>query len=307
MRRSQERLCAAFEQQEDALRTAQPHMGQPGRFTGSAWERPGGGGGTPRVLTDGLVFERAGVNVSVVFGEQVPPSIWQTRPATRDKAFFATGISMVLHPRTPYVPAFHANFRYFEVGDDWWFGGGMDMTPTYGFDTDAIHFHRTLKDYCDQHGIVNYAELKRTCDEYFYIKHRHEMRGIGGIFFDMLHPTESEGWEQAYQFVEDGITAIQEAYLPIVERRRLMPYGDRERQWQLYRRGRYVEFNLVYDRGTIFGLQTQGDAEAILMSLPPLARWEYRYQPAPDSPEASTARYVQPMDWASMSDNTDTP
>ncbi|MCG8348189.1 MAG: oxygen-dependent coproporphyrinogen oxidase [Chloroflexales bacterium] len=290
MREGQMKLCAAFEEIDGAA-----------QFVSESWERPGGGGGAARVLTEGAVFERAGVNVSAVHGAQVPPSIWQERPTTKDQSYFATGISMVLHPRNPYTPAFHANFRYFEAGDDWWFGGGMDMTPCYGFSEDAIHFHSTLKNYCANHFIANYATYKETCDDYFYVKHRKEMRGIGGIFFDNLHPDGPEGFEQAFAFTQEGIDAILNAYLPVVRRRMHTPYGERERQWQLYRRGRYVEFNLVYDRGTVFGLQTGGFIEAILMSLPPLVRWEFNYQPEPGSSEAMLADFLRPRDWAELS------
>ncbi|WP_298815470.1 oxygen-dependent coproporphyrinogen oxidase [Chloroflexus sp.] len=287
MRAGQQQLCAAFEATD-----GQQH------FIAYSWERPGGGGGTARIMTDGAVFERAGVNVSAVYGEEVPPSIWQHRPSTRGQPYFATGISMVLHPRNPYVPAFHANFRYFEAGEDWWFGGGMDLTPSYGFEEDARHFHVTLRDYCARHPIADYQTMKETCDRYFFLKHRNEMRGIGGIFFDDLNPAGTDGFERAFAFVSDGITTILNAYLPIVHRRMHTPYGERERSWQLYRRGRYVEFNLIYDRGTLFGLQTGGNIEAILMSLPPLARWEFNYQPEPGSPEAAMAEFLRPRDWA---------
>ncbi|NJM05399.1 oxygen-dependent coproporphyrinogen oxidase [Candidatus Gracilibacteria bacterium] len=287
MQTGQERLCAAFAAMDGQT-----------TFQSKTWERPGGGGGTARVLSEGAVFERAGVNVSAVHGDVVPPSVSNERPSTRGQPYFATGISMVLHTRNPYAPAFHANFRYFEAGDEYWFGGGMDMTPSYGFADDARHFHRTLKALCDRHAIVDYAQLKTTCDKYFYLKHRSEMRGVGGIFFDNLQPEGVAGFEQGLAFQADGIRAIEEAYLPIVARRKDMPYGEHERQWQLYRRGRYVEFNLVYDRGTLFGLQTSGNIEAILMSLPPLVRWEFDYHPEPGSPEAATLSMLQPYDWA---------
>jgi coproporphyrinogen III oxidase len=270
----------------------------PAAFEPYTWQRPGGGGGTARVLSGGRIFERAGVNVSAVYGEQVPQSLWRERPELQGQPYFATGISLVLHPRNPYVPAFHANYRYFDVGDDWWFGGGMDLTPCYGFVEDAALFHRTLRDYCARHPAVNYAALKQACDDYFFIRHRGEMRGIGGIFFDHLHPEGSDGWERAFAFMQGGTATIIAAYLPLVQRRMQHPYGERERAWQLYRRGRYVEFNLVYDRGTVFGLQTGGDTEAILMSLPPLARWAFREEPAPDSPEAALANFLQPHPWA---------
>jgi coproporphyrinogen III oxidase len=296
MREAQVALIAAFEQAE---RDGAPFAGrEPGQFAVSSWERPGGGGGTARVLTEGAVFERAGVNVSAVTGEAVPPSIYQEKPATEGHPYFATGVSMVLHPRNPYVPAFHANLRYFEAGPERWFGGGMDMTPSYGFDEDARHFHRTLKAYVERHGVVEYPVVKAWCDRYFYLSHRKEMRGIGGIFFDNLQPAGEDGFERALAFVRAGAQAIIDAYLPAVRRRFATPYGERERSWQLYRRGRYVEFNLVLDRGTRFGLQTDGNIEAILMSLPPLARWEFQYTPEPGSPEADTARFLVPQDWA---------
>lgn len=295
MRRTQAALIAAFEAVEDEGAT--PSL-PAGRFATSTWDRPGGGGGTARVLTEGAVFERAGVNVSAVHGAEVPPSVWQDRPGTRGHPYFATGVSMVLHTRNPYAPAFHANMRYFEAGDDWWFGGGMDMTPSYGFDEDARHFHTTLRGYCERHDLVPYQMAKEWCDRYFYLPHRKEMRGIGGIFFDNLHPDGEDAFARALAFVAEAATAIQEAYLPAVRRHMAAPYGDRERQWQLYRRGRYVEFNLIHDRGTRFGLQTDGNIEAILMSLPPLARWEFQYTPAPGTPEADTARFLVPTDWA---------
>ncbi len=298
---AQPALCSAFEQIEsEAVQACQQPDGAalpPARFSSATWERPGGGGGTARVLSDGRVFERAGVNISAVSGAEVPPAIWQARPATRGQPFFATGISLVLHPRNPYVPAFHTNFRYFEVGSDWWFGGGMDMTPCYGFAEDTVYFHRTLKQYCDRHSLADYSAFKQACDDYFYIRHRQEMRGVGGIFFDMLHPPGEQGWQQAFAFVQDGMATILPAYLPMVQRHMQAAYGEQERNWQLYRRGRYVEFNLVYDRGTVFGLQTNGNPEAILMSLPPLARWEFCYQPEPGSAEAALAAFLQPRDW----------
>jgi coproporphyrinogen III oxidase len=271
---------------------------EPVDFISQSWDRPGGGGGTARVLTDGAVFERAGVNVSAVHGERVPPSLVKEHPAAEGQPYFATGISMVLHPRNPYVPAFHANFRYFEAGPVCWFGGGADMTPAYGFDEDARHFHATLRDLCARHApLADYPRWKAWCDEYFYIKHRNEMRGIGGIFYDNLLPQGNDGFERALALAADGIRTIRDAYLPIVRRRMTQEYTDRERQWQLYRRGRYAEFNLVYDRGTVFGLQTNGYIEAILMSLPPLARWEFQYTPEPGSPEADCARFLQPVEW----------
>jgi coproporphyrinogen III oxidase len=286
---AQVKLVTAFEALDGA-----------GTFRPHTWERPGGGGGTARILEGGRVFERAGVNISAVYGDAVPPSLAKHHPGTEGRPFFATGLSMVLHPQNPYVPAFHANYRYFEVGesDIWWFGGGADMTPAYPFEEDAVHFHQTLEALCDRHPQADYRQLKDTCDRYFFLKHRGEMRGIGGIFFDELSPVGQGDWEADFAFVQDGIDTILPSYAPIVERRKDTPYGEHERQWQLYRRGRYVEFNLVYDRGTLFGLQTQGNIEAILMSLPPYARWAFDYRPEPGSPEAAALEFYQPRDWA---------
>ena len=299
MKAGQAKLVAAFEAL-DGEETFRPYT----------WERPGGGGGTARILEGGRVFERAGVNVSAVYGDAVPPSLAKHHPGTEGKPFFATGISMVLHPQNPYVPAFHANYRYFETpsvssssqGEKegvWWFGGGADMTPAYPFEEDVAHFHRTLEALCNRHPPADYRQLKETCDRYFFLKHRGEMRGVGGIFFDELSPVGQGNWEADFTFVQDGIDTILPSYAPIVERRKDTPYGERERQWQLYRRGRYVEFNLVYDRGTLFGLQTQGNIEAILMSLPPYARWAFDYRPEPGSPEAAALEFYQPRDWVS--------
>ena len=292
MQEGQAKLVKAFEEADSR-----------GEFTPHTWERPGGGGGTAMALQGGAVFEKAGVNVSAVQGEQVPPSLAAQHPGTAGKPWFATGISLVLHPQNPYVPAFHANYRYFEVGaegetsDVWWFGGGADMTPSYGFEKDIIHFHKTLQAQCDRHAQADYETFKKTCDAYFYIKHRHEMRGVGGIFFDELSPVGRGDWAADLAFQKDGINTILDAYLPIVEKRKDMPYSEREKQWQLYRRGRYAEFNLVYDRGTLFGLQTTGNIEAILMSMPPLARWAFDYRPEPGSEEAKMLEYLQPRDW----------
>ncbi len=276
-----------------------------GRFIEHRWDRPGGGGGSARVLEGGRVFERAGVNLSVVHGDVVPDSLARQHPTAAGKPFFATGVSMVLHAVNPYVPAFHANFRYFETGteDDpealWWFGGGADLTPSYPFAEDAVAFHRTLEGLCSRHPeVADYATWKATCDRYFTVRHRGEMRGVGGIFFDEMSPPEGGDFDAELALVEDGLGSLLPSYLPIVERREGLPYGERERAWQLYRRGRYVEFNLVYDRGTLFGLQTQGNIEAILMSMPPLARWAFDHRPEPGSPEEAALAYFQPRDWA---------
>lgn len=287
LRAHQDRLVAAFEDQDGQA-----------RFQTARWTRDGLGGGRARILEGGRVFERAGVNVSLVEGSKVPSAVSRTRPQLADRPFRATGISMVLHPLNPYAPSFHANFRYFEIdGGEWWFGGGMDLTPMYGFDEDAIHFHRTLKEWCSRHEIARYEEWKATCDEYFYIEHRKEMRGIGGVFFDRITADAPHPPASYVAFVEDGLGAILDIYLPIVARRSPMPYGERERAWQLARRGRYAEFNLVYDRGTLFGLQTNANIEAVLMSMPPLARWGFDITPEPDSPESDVARFLQPHDW----------
>ena len=287
----QTRLISAFEALDDTT-----------RFGSHAWERPGGGGGTARVLEEGAVLERAGINFSAVSGDAVPPSLAKTHPGSEGQPYFATGVSMVVHPRNPYAPAFHANYRYFEVGDEaaplmWWFGGGADLTPNYPFEDDVRHFHRTLQAQCDRHSVGDYEALKATCDAYFYIKHRREMRGVGGIFFDELSPAGQGDFETDFAFVTDGVRTIADAYLPILKRHKDTPYGERERKWQLLRRGRYAEFNLVYDRGTIFGLQTGGNIEAILMSLPPYAHWAFDVQPEVDSLEAEMLEYLQPRDW----------
>ena len=288
MREGQHSLIEAFERTDGAA-----------SFRAHDWERPGGGGGWARILEGGAVWEKAGVNMSAVHGSQVPPSLARRHPQAAGQPFFATGVSLVLHPVNPFVPAFHANFRYFEVGgetDLWWFGGGADLTPSYPIPEDATHFHRSLRDLSERHPEVGpgYEELKRTCDEYFWLHHRNEMRGIGGIFFDEL---SAGSFEAQLAFVRDGFGTLLQAYLPLVEARRDTPFGQRERDWQLHRRGRYAEFNLVYDRGTLFGLQTNGNIEAILMSLPPLTAWRFDYQPEPGSREAQTLEYFQPHDW----------
>ncbi|MEB3310979.1 MAG: oxygen-dependent coproporphyrinogen oxidase [Snowella sp.] len=293
-----------------------------GKFREDSWEREEGGGGRSRVLRDGDFLEQGGVNFSEVWGKELPPSILKQRPEAAGHGFYATGTSMVLHPHNPYVPTVHLNYRYFEAGPVWWFGGGIDLTPYYAFAEDAANFHRTLKAACDKTNTEFYPVFKRWCDEYFYLNHRQETRGVGGIFFDYqdgksplyrgphpdkaaalysneLPPMEPLTWEELFSFAQDCGRAFLPAYSPIVEKRRNTEYGDRERNFQLYRRGRYVEFNLVYDRGTIFGLQTNGRTESILMSLPPLVRWEYCYTPEPNSPEAElTERFLVPQDWA---------
>jgi coproporphyrinogen III oxidase len=262
-----------------------------GAFRRDAWTRAEGGGGTARVLEDGALFERAGVNFSRVQGASLPPSATASRPQLAGRAFEAMGVSLVLHPRNPYCPTVHMNVRCFAAGDAWWFGGGMDLTPYYGFEEDARHFHATCKAAVGEH----YPKFKRWCDEYFFVKHRNEPRGIGGIFFDDLNAPD---FDSCFALVRSVGEHFLGAYVPIVERRRDTPYGEREREFQAYRRGRYVEFNLVYDRGTLFGLQSGGRTEAILMSLPPRVAWRYDWSPQAGSPEAKLfTDFLRPRDW----------
>ncbi|WP_018873176.1 oxygen-dependent coproporphyrinogen oxidase [Thioalkalivibrio sp. ALJ16] len=275
------------------------------RFQEDAWERPAGGGGRTRVLREGRVFEQAGVNFSHVMGDNLPASATAHRPEMAGRSFQATGVSLVIHPHNPYVPTSHANVRFFiaeKPGEEpiWWFGGGFDLTPYYGFDADCIHWHRTAEAACRPFGEHLYPAHKKWCDEYFHLKHRDEPRGVGGLFFDDF---SEGGFEHAFGYMQSVGNAYLDAYAPIVERRHATEYGERERQFQLYRRGRYVEFNLVYDRGTLFGLQSGGRTESILMSLPPLVRWEYNYQPEAGTPEAELyERYLKPRDWLAEAD-----
>ena len=288
LRELQDRICAAVEQLDGSA-----------RFVEDAWTREAGGGGRTRVLRDGALFEQAGVNFSRVHGNQLPPSATAHRPELTGGSFIATGVSLVLHPRNPYVPTTHANVRYFEASKPgvepvWWFGGGFDLTPFYPLDEDVTHWHTVARDLCAPYGDDVYPRYKAWCDEYFYLKHRNETRGVGGLFFDDLN---EGGFERCFTFMRDVGQGFLDAYLPIAERRRAMSYGEREREFQLYRRGRYVEFNLVYDRGTLFGLQSGGRTESILMSLPPRVRYEYAYQPEPGSAEARLAEYLKPREW----------
>jgi coproporphyrinogen III oxidase len=263
-----------------------------GTFRGDSWTRAEGGGGVARVIEDGALFERGGVNFSRVQGSTLPPSATAARPQLAGRAFEAMGVSLVLHPRNPYCPTVHMNVRLFAAGDIWWFGGGMDLTPYYGFEEDAKHFHATCKAAAGAH----YPRFKRWCDEYFYLKHRQEPRGIGGIFFDDLNEPD---FDTCFALLRSVGDAFLPAYVPIVERRRDAPYGEREREFQAYRRGRYVEFNLVYDRGTLFGLQSGGRTEAILMSLPPRVLWRYDWKPEPGSGEERLyTDFLRPRDWA---------
>jgi coproporphyrinogen III oxidase len=297
----QDRICTALEIADSGA-----------RFQEDVWDRPEGGGGRSRVLAEGRVFEKAGVGFSHVFGRTLPPSATATRPELAGKSFHALGVSLVIHPRNPYVPTSHMNVRFFSAGDPlgtsplshgtsgaataapvWWFGGGFDLTPYYGFEQDAAHWHRTARSAC---GTELYPRFKQACDDYFFLKHRGEPRGIGGIFFDDFN---APGFEGSFALMRQVGDAFLPAYLPIVERRKDTPHGQRERDFQLYRRGRYVEFNLVWDRGTHFGLQSGGRTESILMSLPPLVAWKYDWQPEPGTPEARLYDvFLQPKDWA---------
>ncbi len=269
-------------------------------FVEDSWEREEGGGGRSRVMEEGKVFEKAGINFSHVYGPGLPASATAHRPELAGRSFQAMGVSLVIHPRNPYVPTSHANVRFFiaeKEGADpvWWFGGGFDLTPFYPFREDVIHWHTVSKQACDPFGEEVYARYKKWCDEYFYIKHRNETRGVGGLFFDDLNEW---GFDKSFAFMQSVGDHYVPAYLPIVARRKGTDYGERERDFQLYRRGRYVEFNLVYDRGTLFGLQTGGRTESILMSLPPLAQWRYNWAPEPGTPEAELYdHYLQPQDW----------
>ena len=264
------------------------------RFHEDSWERDGGGGGRSRVLADGGVFEKGGVNFSEVHGD-MSPEFAKNLPGEGTR-FVAAGVSLVLHPRNPYIPTVHANFRYLVKGTASWFGGGGDLTPYYPFRDDVVHFHRTWKAACDRHPTVSdHATMKKDCDDYFYLPHRKEPRGVGGIFFDYL----GSRLDEVFAFVRDAGDSFLSAYLPIARRRQDVPYGERERRFQEYRRGRYVEFNLLYDRGTVFGLKTGGRIESILMSLPPVVRYVYDWHPEPGSPEAElTELYLKPQDWA---------
>ncbi|AIN19178.1 coproporphyrinogen III oxidase family protein [Yersinia rochesterensis] len=285
----QDKICAALAQADGNA-----------EFTEENWVREEGGGGRSRVLVNGAVFEQAGVNFSHVSGAALPASATAHRPELAGRSFQALGVSLVIHPNSPYLPTSHANVRFFiaeKPGENpvWWFGGGFDLTPFYGFEEDAVHWHKTANGLCQPFGEQVYPRYKKWCDDYFYIKHRNEARGIGGLFFDDLN---SPDFATCFNFTQAVGNGFLDAYMPIVARRKALSWGEREREFQLYRRGRYVEFNLVWDRGTLFGLQTGGRTESILMSLPPLVRWEYNYQPAADSAEAALYRDFLPVkDW----------
>ncbi|GAA5315981.1 MAG: oxygen-dependent coproporphyrinogen oxidase [Candidatus Pelagadaptatus aseana] len=269
-------------------------------FVEDSWQREAGGGGRTRVLDNGVVIEKGGVNFSHVFGGELPASATAHRPELAGRSFEAMGVSLVIHPKNPYVPTSHANVRFFiaeKEGEDpvWWFGGGYDLTPYYGNREDCVFWHQTAKQACDPFGDDIYPRFKKWCDEYFYLKHRDEARGVGGLFFDDFNEL---GFEQSFAFMRAVGDSYTKAYRPIMAARKEVAFGERERDFQLYRRGRYVEFNLVFDRGTLFGLQTGGRTESILMSLPPMVRWEYNWNPEPGSPEAElTEAFLPHQDW----------
>ncbi len=272
-------------------------------FRTDQWQRPEGGGGITRVIEEGGVFERGGVNFSHVLGDRLPPSASAQRPQLAGRPFEAMGVSLVLHPRNPYVPTVHMNVRFFIARDPagaaepvWWFGGGMDLTPYYAFEKDVVRFHGVCRQALDPFGAEYHPRFKKWCDEYFFLKHRNEPRGVGGLFFDDF---SEPGFERSFALTRSVGDAFLEAYVPIVDRHRDHAYGERERDFQAYRRGRYVEFNLVFDRGTLFGLQSGGRTESILMSMPPVVRWRYDWHPEPDSPEERLYRdFLRPRDWA---------
>jgi len=268
-------------------------------FIEDNWKREQGGGGRTRVLTNGGLFEQAGVNFSHVFGEEMPASATAHRPELKGRTFQACGVSLVIHPKNPFIPTTHANVRFFIAEKDgetpvWWFGGGFDLTPFYPFDEDIKHWHQTAADLCQPFGASVYQQHKAWCDRYFYLKHRDETRGVGGLFFDDLNEW---GFEKSFNYMQAVGRNFLTAYLPIVEKRKNTAFGEKEREFQLYRRGRYVEFNLVYDRGTLFGLQTGGRTESILMSMPPLAKWQYCYEPEANSAESKLNEYLKPKQW----------
>ena len=270
-----------------------------GHFVEDSWQREEGGGGRSRVMKKGAVIEQGGVNFSHVHGAVMPASATASRPELAGRSFQAMGVSLVIHPHNPYVPTSHANVRFFIAEKPghkpiWWFGGGFDLTPFYPFKEDVMHWHQVARSLCAPYGDDVYPLYKKWCDDYFYLKHRGETRGVGGLFFDDLNEW---GFEQSFAFMQAVGNGFLDGYIPIVEKRKATPYGEKERDFQLYRRGRYVEFNLVYDRGTLFGLQTGGRTESILMSMPPLARWEYDYQPTPGSAEAKLKDWLKPTNW----------
>lgn len=285
----QDTICTELEQEDGQA-----------RFEEDSWDRPQGGGGRTRIISDGAVFEKGGVAFSHVMGDQMPGSATAHRPELEGRSWQAMGVSLVIHPRNPYVPTSHANVRFFVAEKDgeepvWWFGGGFDLTPYFPYREDVIHWHEVAKSACEPFGEAVYPKYKKWCDEYFYLKHRDETRGVGGLFFDDLNEW---GFDKSFAFMQSVGNSYIPAYKPIVNKRKGREFGERERDFQLYRRGRYVEYNLVYDRGTLFGLQSGGRTESILMSLPPLVTWKYNWSPEPNSPEAELyEHYLKPRDW----------
>ncbi|UUO23789.1 oxygen-dependent coproporphyrinogen oxidase [Colwellia sp. M166] len=284
----QDQICSALEVADGS-----------GKFIEDNWQRAEGGGGRTRVLTSGSVIEQGGVNFSVVSGDKLPPSATAHRPELAGRKWQACGVSLVIHPKNPFVPTSHANVRFFIAEKEgeapvWWFGGGFDLTPFYPFKEDVVYWHQTAKDICQPFGEEVYPEYKKWCDEYFYLKHRNETRGVGGLFFDDLNKWS---FEQCFDYIKAVGVGFIDAYVPLIEKRKATPYDDNNRQFQLYRRGRYVEFNLVFDRGTLFGLQSGGRTESILMSMPPLVRWEYNFQAADGSAEAELQNYLVAQSW----------
>jgi coproporphyrinogen III oxidase len=288
----QDDICQALEEEDGS-----------GRFQEEKWSYPQGGGGITRVLSEGGVIEQGGVNFSNIIGTGLPAAATARHPELSGQSFQALGVSLVIHPKNPYVPTSHMNVRFFVSGTDkppptWWFGGGFDLTPCYGFTEDAVHWHHTALDVCREFGDDVYSRFKKWCDDYFYLKHREETRGVGGLFFDDLNQW---GFEQCFKFMRSVGDGYLRAYRPIMQKRKDMHYGQAEKEWQLYRRGRYVEFNLVYDRGTLFGLQSGGRTESILMSLPPRASWRYNYRPGAGSAEARLhEHFLGARDWLGL-------
>ncbi len=284
----QDQICGALEQADGEA-----------KFVEDNWIRAEGGGGRTRVITNGNVIEQGGVNFSLVSGDKLPPSASVHRPELAGRTWKACGVSLVIHPKNPYIPTSHANVRFFiaeKEGEEpvWWFGGGFDLTPFYAFEEDIIHWHQTAKNLCQPFDESIYQAHKEWCDDYFYLKHRDETRGVGGLFFDDLNKWD---FDKCFDYIKAVGAGFIEAYVPIIEKRKNIEYGERERQFQLYRRGRYVEFNLVFDRGTLFGLQSGGRTESILMSMPPLARWEYNYKAEASSEEYKLNQYLVPRSW----------
>ena len=292
----QNEICDALEREDGT-----------GKFIEDSWLRPEGGGGLSRVMTNGAVIEQGGVNFSLVSGDKLPPSATAHRPELAGRTWRACGVSLVIHPHNPFIPTSHANVRFFIAEKDgeepvWWFGGGFDLTPFYPFDEDVVHWHKTASDLCRPFGKDVYQAHKKWCDDYFYLKHRQETRGVGGLFFDDLNQWD---FDTCFAYIKAVGRGYIDAYLPIINKRKHTEFTDAHRQFQLYRRGRYVEFNLVFDRGTLFGLQSGGRTESILMSMPPLARWEYNYQPEEGSEEYRLNAYLKPRDWLPESQDTE--